>query len=114
MMRGSIAFYIEWFFDLDIVEEKNEVLSSIETWTRRQFKRIMPRKYYIFRTVPKLYVISNTICFEFPAYGSYEYRIKLNELYHCLKEDFIVDKISFDGMVTYQIRGVKHDRDKGR
>lgn len=71
---------------------------------RREFSRDMPKKYRIFPTQPRIYVLSNTICIEMPAWGSIKYRDKLCSLEKRLRHIFQIDTVFYDGKITYIIK----------
>lgn len=74
---------------------------------RRTYSRIMPKKYWIFPQQPVVYVLSKSICIEFPSWGSKEYRYSLADLQRALQTRFIFDVQYFDGKTTFIIRSVK-------
>lgn len=87
--------------NIDNVEYCNLITKDF----RREFRHYMPKKYYIFPTQPKIYILSNTkVCIEMPAWGSLAYRNKLCLLEEKLRRKFKMDTVFYDGKITYVIR----------
>lgn len=89
--------------NIDCVEYYHFVIKDF----RREFRHYMPKRYLIFPTQPKIYVLSNTICIEMPAWGSIAYRDKLCLLERNLREVFKMDTVFYDEKITYIIRESK-------
>lgn len=106
MTGESLAYYIEWLFeDIEKGFINSYVFNKIKRIYRREFRGIMPNKYLILPNTLKMYVMSKTLCCEFPANGSFQYREKLNDIFCLLQKYFFVNKRVSDGKVVYQIRG---------
>ena len=82
-------------------------MKLIERDIKREFRDVMPRKYWIFPTVPKIYNLSNCTCIEMPSYGSMAYRMKLKALREDLNKFFVMDIHYFDGKTTFILKNKK-------
>lgn len=63
----------------------------MERHIKREFRDVMPRRYWIFPTIPTIYTLSNSLCIEMPASGSIAYKMKLDLLRKKLNKSFVVD-----------------------
>lgn len=71
---------------------------------RRCYSGIMPKKYWIFPQQPNIYIMSKSICIEFPAWGSREYRYELSDLQKKLYKNFIMETYHSDGIITFVLK----------
>ena len=74
---------------------------------RRCYSGIMPKKYLFLPQQPAIYPMSKSICIEFPAWGSFEYRYELSSLENRLSDNFLLEVHHFNGKITFILKGVK-------
>ncbi len=77
----------------------NEEIRLIERHIKREFRDVMPRRYWIFPTIPTIYTLSNSLCIEMPASGSIAYKMKLDSLRRELNKSFVMDILHDNNIV---------------
>ena len=77
----------------------NEEIRLIERHIKREFRDVMPRRYWIFPTIPTIYTLSNSLCIEMPASGSIAYKMKLDLLRAELNKSFVMDILHGNNIV---------------
>ena len=77
----------------------NEEIRLIERHIKREFRDVMPRRYWIFPTIPTIYTLSNSLCIEMPASGSIAYKMKLDLLRTELNKSFVMDILHGNNIV---------------
>lgn len=98
---------------MNLLRELLEDLNDKKTFNlvvknaRRCYSGLMPKKYGIFPQQPHVYILSKSICLEFPSWGSIEYRYELSELQEKLSQNFYCDVQYFDGKTTFVLKEVK-------
>lgn len=114
MIRDSLVADIQLLMiaiDMKEFDLAKILMKSIRRQLTHTFKKDMPRKYWIFYQQPKIYFLSNTLCLEFPSWGSEKYRKLLIDLGRKLRAFCITDISYFDGKTTFAVRGAINDFD---
>lgn len=110
MIRDSLANDIRLIIaaiKINDTEMVDFLFTCIKSNIRRIFKGCMPKKYLIFPQLPEIYFLSRVLCFEFPSWGSLEYRNMLVRLTKKLSSFCVLDIQYFDGKTTFMIRDIK-------
>jgi hypothetical protein len=81
----------------------NEEIRLLEIHIKREFRDVMPRRYWIFPTIPTIYTLSNSLCIEMPASGSIAYKMKLDLLKKELNKNFVMD-ILYDNNIVFILK----------
>ncbi len=71
---------------------------------RKCYSGLMPKRHFIFPQQPYIYKVSNSLCIEFPAWGSYEYRYELSDLQRRLRQNFVMDVHHSDGKIVFLLK----------
>ena len=82
----------------------NEEIRLIERHIKREFRDVMPKKYWIFPTIPTIYTLSNSLCIEMPASGSIAYKMKLDLLRKELNKSFVMDVHHYNRKITFILK----------
>ena len=64
----------------------------------------MPRRYWIFPSIPTVYTLSNSLCIEMPSYGSTAYNMKLDLFRRELNKSFVMDVHHYNRKITFILK----------
>lgn len=94
----------DFFIEAETEFDRAMFVRSIEKDLRREFRNVLPKKWLIFPQEPKVYLMSNSLCIEFPYYGSERYMMIMKGFKDVLSERFVFDSIYHGAKVTYVLK----------